>query len=57
MMRVGQLFSAGDAFFVGLQLAARLKLQFQCGIPLLKSLDPPLCSNWYTCKCMHSFAD
>ena len=30
-------------FFVfGLQLTARLKLQFQSGTPLFKSLDPPL---------------
>ena len=38
--------SAGDNpfffFFFGLQLTARLKLQFQSGTPLLKSLDLPL---------------
>ena len=29
-------------FFFGLQLTVRLKLQFQSGTPLFKSLDPPL---------------
>ena len=40
----GKLLSAGDDpfFFFGLQLTVRLKLQFQSGIPLFKSLDPPL---------------
>ena len=28
--------------FFGLLLTARLKLQFQSGTPLFKSLDPPL---------------
>ena len=39
----GQLLSAGDdLFFFGLQVTARLNLQFQSGTPLFKSLDPPL---------------
>ena len=29
-------------FLFGLQPTARLKLQFQSGTPLFKSLDPPL---------------
>ena len=29
-------------FFFGLQYTAGLKLQFQSGTPLFKSLDPPL---------------
>ena len=29
-------------FFFGLQLTARLKLQFQSGTPLFKNLDLPL---------------
>ena len=41
----GQLLSVGDdLFFIGLQLTARLKLQFQNGTPLFNSMDPPL---WY----------
>ena len=31
-----------SSFFFGLQLTARLKLQFKSGTPLFKSLDPPL---------------
>ena len=41
----GQLLSAGYDFFslfFGLQLTARLKLQFQSGTPRFKRLDPPL---------------
>ena len=40
----GQLLSADDFLFV-LQLTARLKLQFQSGSTLLKSLDPSLVLN------------
>ena len=45
----GKLYSAGEdlfffyLFFFGLRLtAANLKLQFQSGTPVFKSLDPPL---------------
>ena len=41
----GQLFQVMTFFlyyFFYLQLTARLKLQFQSGTPLFKSLDPPL---------------
>ena len=43
MVRGSCLSAGGDIFFFfGLQLTTRLKLQFQSGTPLFKSLDPPL---------------
>ena len=53
----GQLLSVGDGlFFFGLQSTARLKLQFQSGTPLFKSLNPSLKCATFQPACMgHAF--